>query len=111
MDQLIKLKINDINEETVKKKKYEPNAFRQALIKILEEINTIKSEVVALHKEQRIFFNKYAFICEALCEHVKKMSETNQNVDQTLINVLMAIRQNEYLQSWRPQPSGYTDDE
>lgn len=33
---------------------------------------------------------------------MKKVIYTNECVDQTLCNVLLAIRQNEYLQAWYP---------
>lgn len=33
---------------------------------------------------------------------LKKVVHTNENVDSTLCNVLLAIRQNEYLEAWYP---------
>lgn len=40
---------------------------------------------------------------------LKAIKETNENVDETLCNVLLAIRQNEYLQSWHPAQHGYPE--
>ena len=40
---------------------------------------------------------------DSLINHIK---QTNENVEQTLINVLLAIRQNEYLQAWYPAQNG-----
>lgn len=34
---------------------------------------------------------------------------TNENVEQTLLNVLLAIRQNEYLQAWYPAQQGHPE--
>jgi F0F1-type ATP synthase delta subunit len=38
---------------------------------------------------------------------LKAVSKTNENVEETLGNVLLAIRQNEYLQAWHPEQYGY----
>ena len=38
-----------------------------------------------------------------------KMQETNQTAEETLCNVLLAIRQNEYLQAWYPEQAGYPE--
>jgi len=38
---------------------------------------------------------------------LKAIKETNDNVEETLGNVLLAIRQNEYLQAWHPEQLGY----
>jgi hypothetical protein len=37
---------------------------------------------------------------------LEKMLEVNRSVDETLCNVLLAIRQNEYLQAWYPAQQG-----
>lgn len=45
-------------------------------------------------------------------EIVKEMENVriiNQNVEATLCNVLLAIRQNEYLQAWYPAQQGYPE--
>lgn len=34
---------------------------------------------------------------------LKEIKSTNENVEETLANVLLAIRQNEYLQAWHPE--------
>lgn len=46
---------------------------------------------------------------EKLQEHDKilmQIKECNENAEQTLLNVLLAIRQNEYLQAWYPAQKG-----
>lgn len=38
---------------------------------------------------------------------LKAVTKSNENVEETLGNVLLAIRQNEYLQAWHPEQHGY----
>jgi len=55
----------------------------------------------------------------ALIEYKKEMAEhrkilrdvvkVNENVEQTLLNVLAAIRQNEYLHTWAPAQKGHPE--
>ena len=40
---------------------------------------------------------------------IKESNKLNDNVDCTLRNVLLAIRQNEYLQSWHPEQAGFPE--
>lgn len=42
-------------------------------------------------------------------KHLKTLTESNANVEETLANVLLAIKQNEYLQAWYPAQHGYPD--
>ncbi len=37
---------------------------------------------------------------------LEKITKTNENVEEALCNVLLAIRQNEYLQAWYPAQNG-----
>lgn len=39
-------------------------------------------------------------------DRLREILAVNQNVDETLCNVLLAIRQNEYLQAWYPPQNG-----
>jgi hypothetical protein len=34
---------------------------------------------------------------------LKELKKSNENVDETVCNILLAIRQNEYLQAWYPE--------
>lgn len=46
---------------------------------------------------------------ESLREYVgvlESVKKTNETVEETLLNVLLAIRQNEYLQAWYPAQNG-----
>ena len=40
---------------------------------------------------------------------VEAVSKTNECVEESLCNVLLAIRQNEYLQAWYPEQSGFPE--
>lgn len=42
-------------------------------------------------------------------KYLKSLKASNENVEETLANVLMAIKQNEYLQAWYPAQHGYPD--
>lgn len=51
-------------------------------------------------------------VYQTVSSHEKKLKEmikTIQCVDETLCNVLMAIRQNEYLQAYYPAQHGFPD--
>lgn len=39
----------------------------------------------------------------------KKLRQINEDIEETLTNVLLAIRQNEYLQAWYPSQGGYPE--
>src|SRR5271154_3893139 len=40
---------------------------------------------------------------------IKRLTQICSNAEETLTNVLVAIRQNEYLQAWHPAQSGYPE--
>ncbi len=40
---------------------------------------------------------------------LKELNKSNQNLEEALANVLLAIKQNEYLQAWYPAQHGYPD--
>ena len=40
---------------------------------------------------------------------LKALKDTNENVEETLGNVLLAIRQNEYLKAWHPAQHEYPE--
>ena len=42
-------------------------------------------------------------------KYLKSLKHSNENVEETLANVLLAIKQNEYLQAWYPAQHDYPD--
>ena len=42
-------------------------------------------------------------------KELQKISELNENVDASLSNVLLAIKQNEYLHAWYPAQHGFPE--
>lgn len=42
-------------------------------------------------------------------KYLKALKQSNENVEETLANVLLAIKQNEYLQAWYPAQLGYPE--
>jgi len=71
-------------------------------VKIEEEMSDMKKENIALlrlvHKE----FDSQ----DAILHELKKMTAST---DDTLLNVLLAIRQNEYLQAYYPAQNGFPE--
>lgn len=61
---------------------------------IAESSNSIKNCTSSIQKHEK---------------YLKDLRTTNQNVEETLLNVLLAIRQNEYLQAWSPEQKGYPE--
>jgi len=47
--------------------------------------------------------------CLKQTEYLKSLEKSNENVNETLLNVLLAIRQNEYLQAWYPEQHGFPE--
>lgn len=82
-------------EETVSKSNKTLREMKQVLrtleVKIIETITVLKQE----RTEHRAF--------------LKEISRINGNVDETLGNVLLAIRQNEYLQAYYPAQNGFPE--
>lgn len=42
-------------------------------------------------------------------KYLKSLKDSSSNLEETLANVLLAIKQNEYLQAWYPAQHGYPD--
>lgn len=59
-----------------------------------------------LTKNTKQCFDLFKEMVKILKEHrqfLDKMASANEVVEDTLLNVLLAIRQNEYLQAWYPK--------
>lgn len=52
---------------------------------------------------------KITKIVEGHKDFLNQVKKTNENAEETLCNVLLAIRQNEYLQAWYPAQSGFPE--
>lgn len=82
-------------EQAVKKFGYDVNEFRlsnnAAITKMHDITQSIQKRV---HDYQKL---------------MEKVIETNANVNESICNVLLAIRQNEYLQAWYPPQKGYPE--
>lgn len=64
------------------------------------------SSLVRQHKETLEMFKKS---CNEHTKYLGELARTNENVSDTLLNVLLAIRQNEYLQAWYPPQQGFPE--
>jgi N-glycosylase/DNA lyase len=63
-----------------------------------------------LDKSLKEYFEMFRELRKLLREYqdfLKKSTSTNENIEKTLLNVLLAIRQNEYLQAWYPEQLGF----
>lgn len=81
-----------------------------------DTIKILKKDISNLNKDMRVKLNKIdSFVVEirkAFKENNKimlEMTKVNKNVDETLGNVFLAIRQNEYLQAWYPAQHGFPE--
>jgi len=68
------------------------SAFMDKSRKILSRVEETVVDNHLLIKEYHMFLDQ--------------LSHSNHNLEETLLNVLLAIRQNEYLQAWYPAQNG-----
>jgi hypothetical protein len=98
-----------------------------------EKDDELFKKSVDLHARTQIAFNKIKFFHEKIENEMSEMKQQNiqllrfieekfdsqkevlantskiaQTTEETLLNVLLAIRQNEYLQAWYPPTDSYT---
>lgn len=91
------------------KKSDEKDELKKELASVRREFETMRSNLVKITKslnELVMGYNKTVSSQDALLKDIKS---TNENVEDTLLNVLAAIRQNEYLQAWYPAQKGYPE--
>lgn len=69
-------------------------------LKKIKQVNTVFIKKV---NEMLLDMHKKIMSFEKL---LKVVINTNENVDESITNVLLAIRQNEYLQAWYPPQNG-----
>ena len=64
------------------------------------KISQMESNLAILFAECRAYLSERSSI-------LQEIKSTNETVSDTLLNVLLAIRQNEYLQAWYPPQKGF----
>ncbi len=81
-----------------------------------KSLKEIRSNFEAMKKQFISFMQKTeeqtVNCCRAISNHedfLKRMTATNENAEETLLNVLAAIRQTECLQAWYPAQKGYPE--
>jgi len=62
------------------------------------------NHIVQFNRKTFQFFEKKI---EKMIQNLNRITEVNEIAEETLSNVLLAIRQNEYLQAWYPEQHGY----
>jgi hypothetical protein len=79
------------------------------LSKFEQKIDGFVNKNIFLHKRMNAFLKEGMEFLIEIKKDIKEMKEllgsvknTNEEVDSTLCKVLLAIRQNEYLQAWHP---------
>ena len=70
-------------------------------------IAKINADVVRLLRENNEVVKNCLATAKATATQTKNYKSTMENVEDTLLNVLVAIRQNEYLQAWYPPQKGH----
>lgn len=87
--------------------------FKSTVKKTLEEINrTVQSLKQDILKNIKGCGEMVSYCASSLKNNEKFLQDvkhTNENVEETLCNVLVAIRQNEYLQAWHPPQNGFPE--
>ena len=94
----------------------EMNLKEEKILEFLENAKCIKKELCQFYKSISIGVKK----CDSLLVQIKKSMKCQEevlrencrhtaNVDESLGNVLLAIRQNEYLQAWHPAQHGFPE--
>lgn len=77
---------------------------------LIKECHDFMRKTKTYFEKNRRFLNKFGEMLKAVADSLEcfgtvmqSVKNTNDNVDETLCNVLLAIRQNEYLQAWHPK--------
>jgi|SRR5579863_7669797 len=88
----------------------EISAMKERTSKILSDIRgsfeSMKSQNNRFLKEAREMLKDMNQKMSGYSDLINSVKSTNENVEDTILNVLAAIRQNEYLQAWYPEQSG-----
>lgn len=94
------------------KKETNDKEIKEKLVNIDSSLATIANKQKTIEttlKMMRKEINEMALKDMRFQKQIKEISEVNKCVDETLCNVLLAIRQNEYLQAWYPEQYGYPE--
>lgn len=65
-------------------------------------------EIMQFSKQYKVSAKMFAGQMEEQQLLFIRSEKTHQMIEETLNNVLVAIKQNEYLQAWYPEQHGYT---
>lgn len=89
------------------------NDFTKDARKIFNDLNVFLKKSIS-YMEEKLEKNSTTIlemkkILTSYEERMVKITEINIAAEETLTNVLLAIRQNEYLQAWYPAQAGYPD--
>lgn len=82
-----------------------------------EEINranrcsfdNMKRQFSSLVRQNREILDLIKKTSHEQTQFLNSLAKTNESVSDTLLNVLLAIRQNEYLQAWYPAQHGFPE--
>jgi len=84
--------------------------LREKLTEFKNEIlNSTELELKALSKSMITFLGKIEKNIIEQNKILNKILDTNKITEETLCNVLLAVRQNEYLQAWYPAQHGFPE--
>lgn len=89
--------------------KKEHEEFQKFLNESKREIQQMSESQDKFLKEAREVFKDFMHKLVSHDKRLKKLTEINSYVEDTLGNVLLAIRQNEYLQAWYPEQKGHPE--
>lgn len=85
----------DVLKKTIKTLQVKINFLSAQMNQVIQEQKSVNKQVTKQLSEQNKILNQ--------------LNNSNTNVEETLLNVLLAIRQNECYKAWYPQQMGYPD--
>lgn len=95
-------KFNRDSEKTLK-------SFEEKSEKITKNSRIILAKVDKLFKRATKYESSSTDLLQSLCKTFEKIYEVHSSMEETLMNVLLAIRQNESLQAWYPAHKGFEE--
>ena len=92
-----------VEVQEVSKKRDKVQIFQEKADQLFKRSNLMSQRMNAFLKSSTEYFVEMKKDTKDMLETLEAVKKTNEEVDSTLCKVLLAIRQNEYLQAWHPE--------
>ena len=87
-------------KDEIKRQSKERKEFKKIHAKILREVKHMTS---IIENKEKKFFSNFLHLLKHHENILHDILVVNENIDETACNILLAIRQNEYLQAYYPE--------